>query len=99
MKYLQVENKVNDEVTFNFQIAVEAIKMLEFPELTELFDAAPNREFNRVDGMNIGVFNDSFIAMGNAELFVNKDWWKKIKKNLEVEIDEATDTWDINYVA
>lgn len=98
MTYKEIENQITEDTTFNFQIAVEDVRRLDINELNELYDEAPFGEYGRNNGFSTGIFADQLILMAPAKVFIYKDWWTRMKDYLEVDVDEATDTWTIVYL-
>lgn len=96
MKYTDVEMQVNDVVMFNIQIPVEVARRLLGPD----FINVPERErINVEDHYYVGKFGNYISILGSSFYFRRASFWNDIKTNLEVvNIDEGTDTWDIDYV-
>lgn len=96
MKYTDVEMQVNDVIMFNIQIPVEVARRL----LDSDFINVPERE--RVSVGNyfyVGKFGNYISILGSSFYFRRASFWNDIKANLEVvNMDEGTDTWDIDYI-
>lgn len=88
--------QVNEVVMFNIQIPIEVAKRILGPDFIDV----PERERVNVDDhYYVGKFGNYISILGSSFYFRRASFWNDTKTNLEVvNMDEGTDTWDIDYM-